>query len=537
MTAPLPVIRHSAARVRARVLLFLSATVSVLVLVELLLQGAALAVWWAQRPPTNAMTREVVLCIGDSWTQGMGSSDLGKFSYPAILDGILRDSVGAQWSVINGGLSGLNSRDVLERLPSQLRQFTPRVVCILVGQNDYWTRPQPLPKQHAKDTPQHGFYRFRWRLPRLVPWALGNFFAVAQVQEHGRQGEEWLARPPKLERAYRKTKSDWQFSPEAQPTKEEGWQQRARGDREGALRSFLRVLELAPEDGQAHQALAVTYSELGKRAPSQQHLDWLRNSYAATPGYWFGSSLVAALEGCGIWQEARDLLPPLLERFPEDGVLWRQLANMEFFLGNHEAALAAAERAVSLWPEAHTFLTLHKIHFLGRKDSAGAIDALFAGYLAVNDAEWLESRLRSMAKAELLDLAVQRATAFPAEPPVSQRIQQIAQDARRSLDGAEASLILSQHLARMAVEIRESGARPVFLTYPVHQQAEAVLRETAAELNLPFLEVRSLFQQQLGQRKWEQLRAPDGHCNDEGYRLMASVIAAGLQPILQQANK
>lgn len=505
MTERVPAVRPRTSRFRARVLLFLAATSGVLVLVELLLQVAALAVWWAQRPPAGAPTREVVLCVGDSWTQGMGSSDLGKHSYPAVLQGLLQQGAGAEWSVVNGGQSGQNSRDVLERLPGQLRQFAPRVVCILVGQNDYWTRPQPLPKQHAKDTPQHGFYRFRWRLPRLVPWALGNFFAVAQVEEHGRQGEEWAARPPKLERAYRKSRSDWPFVPEAQPAKEEGWRQRARGDREGALRSFQQVLELAPQDGQAHQALANTYRELGQGEKSQQHLEWLRRAYAATPGYWYGSSLVAALEGCGIWQEARDLLPPLLERFPEDGVLWRQLANLEFFLGNHEAALVAAERAVPLWPDASTFLTLHKVHFLGRKDHALAIDALFAGYVMSNDAEWLESRLRSMAKAEFLDLAISRASSFAAEPAVSRRIQQIARDARRSLDGAEADLVLAQHLARMAVEVRESGAQPVFLTYPVQQQAEAVLRETAAELGLPFVDLRAEFRQRLGQRKWEEV--------------------------------
>jgi len=252
MPASLPAVPPRRSKMRSRVFLFMGFMVGVLVLVELLLQAAALAVWWAQRPPADATTKQVVLCVGDSWTQGMGSSDLGKFSYPAQVEGLLREAAGPEWSVVNGGQSGQNSRDVLERLPGQLRQFEPRVVCILIGQNDYWTRPQPLPKQHAKDTPQHGFYRFRWRLPRFVPWALGNFTAVAQVEEQGRQGEEWLPRPPKLERAYRKTKSDWQFVPEAQPTKEEGWRQRASGDREGALRSFSHVLQMVPDDGQCH---------------------------------------------------------------------------------------------------------------------------------------------------------------------------------------------------------------------------------------------------------------------------------------------
>jgi len=260
----------------------------------------------------------------------------------------------------------------------------------------------------------------------------------------------------------------------------------------------------------------------------------LRRAYAEKPGFWFGSSLVAALEGCGIWQEGRDLLPPLLARFPEDGVLWRQLANLEFFLGNHEAAMAAAERAVQLWPDLATFLTLHKIQFLGRKDPAAAIHALFAGYLAANDAEWLESRLRSMATVEHLDLALQLAPSFPADPATSQRIQRIARNARRSLDGAEAAKVLAEHLARMAVLIRESGAQPVYLTYPIQQQADTILRETAADLGLPFVDVRSQFQQHLltQKQKWEALRAPDGHCNDAGYRIMAGIIAAGLQPIV-----
>ncbi len=107
-------------------------------LIELLLQSGAYAVYLANRKDIEAAQPQTrtVLCIGDSWTHGMGTSNAAQHSYPSVLERVLRERTKQDWSVVNGGQSGQNSRDVLLRLQSQLDTVKPQVVCVLVGRND-----------------------------------------------------------------------------------------------------------------------------------------------------------------------------------------------------------------------------------------------------------------------------------------------------------------------------------------------------------------------------------------------------------------
>ena len=81
MTAPpfgSTAVRRSA---RALGLVFAAAVV-----LEVLLQIGAGAIWFAyRRRPPAATDRPTVLCIGDSYTFGVGASDPGH-SYPAELE-------------------------------------------------------------------------------------------------------------------------------------------------------------------------------------------------------------------------------------------------------------------------------------------------------------------------------------------------------------------------------------------------------------------------------------------------------------------
>ncbi len=53
------------------------------VLLEGVLQAAAYGVYLANRPasmPTQDKAENTILCVGDSWTHGMGTSDAARFS-------------------------------------------------------------------------------------------------------------------------------------------------------------------------------------------------------------------------------------------------------------------------------------------------------------------------------------------------------------------------------------------------------------------------------------------------------------------------
>lgn len=76
-----------------------------------------------------------VLSIGDSCTFGAGDD---RNTYPAMLDARLRSRsvAGVRFEVVNGGISGLDSELVLNRLRSIGPILAPKVITIYVGWND-----------------------------------------------------------------------------------------------------------------------------------------------------------------------------------------------------------------------------------------------------------------------------------------------------------------------------------------------------------------------------------------------------------------
>jgi lysophospholipase L1-like esterase len=85
----------------------------------------------------------VILCVGDSFTWGVGASDPAH-SYPSRMQRRLAESGAGPIRVVNQSLPGRNSRKVLERLDTHLEASRPALVYALVGMNDQWSRPEPL---------------------------------------------------------------------------------------------------------------------------------------------------------------------------------------------------------------------------------------------------------------------------------------------------------------------------------------------------------------------------------------------------------
>jgi len=75
---------------------------------------------------------EVVLCIGDSVTFGIGASR--ELSYPAQLQNMLdKSDLKKKYRVINRGWPGQNTARLLTRLERYLQEFKPDIVTILIG--------------------------------------------------------------------------------------------------------------------------------------------------------------------------------------------------------------------------------------------------------------------------------------------------------------------------------------------------------------------------------------------------------------------
>ncbi|MFY9345615.1 MAG: GDSL-type esterase/lipase family protein [Planctomycetota bacterium] len=526
--------------------LLVSALVGTLLLLEVVLQLGSLVVYWLQpRPSAVTVTgSQTILCVGDSWTHGMGSSDTGTRSYPAVVQELLRARTNQPWTVVNCGQAGQNSRDVLERLPGQLKDYQPNTVLVLVGQNDFWSKPVPVSDSDNSADVDHRGYRFRWRLPRLWAWVAGKLTGAGQAgvptasAAGARVGPEWQPRVVKAENPYAtKERAPWTWVPEAQALKAEGWRLDAAKDYPGALACVRKALALSADDGQCHQLMATLLRRMGREAEAKQHLDWLRTAHLQSQSYWTGSALAWALNACGLAQEMLDLLQPLLTRFPEDGSLWRLRGETELYLGMVDDAERSLARAIALAPDKWSYISAFRTQFLGRRDPTAAARVMFDGYVVLNDAALVEETMLSMDSLDAGQKARAAVDSYECAPDVRTRLVQILDDVLRHLDGAEAGKVLATHLGRVIATIRAAGAQPVLLGYPGSNRAGSYLRQAAAAHGAAFLDVHQQFDERRGPRPLMDLRAPDGHCNDDGYRLMAEIVADGLLPILGGTGK
>lgn len=124
--------------------------------------------WWRLGAARSAADHAVrVLCVGDSFTFGVGAS-AGR-SYPEQLEAVLRRRFGQSVDVVNDGVPSYNSSQVLRRLPQVLARARPCVVVALVGLNNAWNTtygPMGLPGESRLE----GWRRWleSLRLVRLV---------------------------------------------------------------------------------------------------------------------------------------------------------------------------------------------------------------------------------------------------------------------------------------------------------------------------------------------------------------------------------
>jgi lysophospholipase L1-like esterase len=111
---------------------------------EALLQAGALALRWSGRelPATAPGGRQRLVALGDSNTYGIYLER--DEPYPDALARLLAER-GAGVEVFNLGYPGNNSSVVLAALPRILRELRPDVLTVMIGVNDWWTKPVAAP--------------------------------------------------------------------------------------------------------------------------------------------------------------------------------------------------------------------------------------------------------------------------------------------------------------------------------------------------------------------------------------------------------
>ena len=268
----------------------------------------------------------VVLCLGESTTQGRADT-----SWPLALQALLDQRLGAgRVKVVNRGVSGTNSRDIVARLPTDLDDWRPDLVISMVGINDHCLSPwegalDAIPAPDAvvvPDTP--------WRVVKLAWWT-------------------W--------RALHGTPLDLKAQAATVPWSTTGYQRGGKGavphdPPTPALREADALAD-GPDPGRAEQA----YGRVVTDEPL--YLDaWL---------HW-----AAWRERTDRREEAIRLLQSALPVLPGATWLRRDLALMQARAGRHADAADLLEQAVALDPfddVLHALLAT-ELRALGRDDEA-----------------------------------------------------------------------------------------------------------------------------------------------------------------------
>jgi lysophospholipase L1-like esterase len=105
-----------------------------LVILELALSLGALFV--QSRPISISESRGTILTLGDSHTYGVHTEP--DESYPGQLQTVLNERAPGRYNVVNLGVPGSNSAEIVARLPGWIARYRPFAVIVCVGANNLW---------------------------------------------------------------------------------------------------------------------------------------------------------------------------------------------------------------------------------------------------------------------------------------------------------------------------------------------------------------------------------------------------------------
>jgi lysophospholipase L1-like esterase len=534
------------------------AVAAALVALEALLQLGALAVAWFA-PAPKRLEGAAVLCIGDSFTFGSGSTTRER-SYPGALQQLLRDR-GHQVTVANAGYPGQHSGDLLTKLPAQMTPET-KVLCVLVGANDAWRHPERAPAPSADAgaaAPQPSAFRLEWRTGRLLAllrqFEMGSWVeagssralpeagsariadAEAKAAEVARGFEllaaskrlldspltpHWTPVDPALDQA--QVRDSWRLMTEDPPR---------------AVEHVANLLAAHPGSPQLLSVLAEAASRGGQQARADAACEQLRLLAEQDRSPMVVENLARALLQVGRTTEAYALAMQRVAEDPLAVAAWQVAQRASFLLGMREESMRAMERTVNLVGTAEPWLTASIARRYARwvLDQEPALAAQLVTASVLIDGDDSDARVFLMQAGDKIARPHFEAAIDKLDGAEGLRLAKLRAllDAQYSgAAGSEWQGVLGEHLRDIVAFARSRGVEVVFLTYPFPQVGgETVLRGVAADTQSRFVPIRERFERELTTRKRDELFVADGHCNDAGYAIMAAMVADAVGPLLR----
>ncbi len=501
------------------------------VLLEIGLQVAAFTAWRSTRTADRPSGR-VVLCIGDSFTFGLGAIDPETESYPAHLQRLLDASAPGTWSVVKAARPGRTSGEAVERLPDQLATYRPEKVLILIGANDEWHLQEAVAQMPAASGELEPF-EWRCRTLRLfevllapkAPAARPDATAASTGFDPARVVGIWHAGPARAD-----------FHADGSIVTDLGnfrWHpSEARVEIASNVESsFFRMhldgdtLELVAEVGQNRLTLL-------RGEPTARVTDFAsaKDAFHAARSPITAEPLLAAADAAGDLPLCIEACVCLLGSSPMNSPAMHWFEKVSRDPARRRAAIDEFEREVDALPKQTPGLAglLRCVAMFRRPDDPDArMRRLVTAWTLDHD----EGDTLHAFHGDLERFTVERlhAAAAAANLPRADiaELERLLKEAASLPKRIEETLY--QHLTLMIEAVRAAGAEPILLSYPEPRDAPDTVRSRIARnLGVRVIDVRPEFERLLKTTPRSDLFVPDGHSNGAGYLVIAKEVARAL---------
>ncbi|MDD2717777.1 MAG: tetratricopeptide repeat protein [Candidatus Wallbacteria bacterium] len=523
-----------------------------------------------------------ILCLGDSFTYGYGLDR--KDSYPAQLEELLKLKYpGSDYSVINAGIVGANSRMVLKDLPDYLRKYSPAIIVLQAGGQNRFNLSGYDDKIAGFD-----YIRYNSRVIRLFRFLLANFSEKGFLAWRSDQS---LISPENLLRPRDFSFNTGEISCAIDFTKQQGkiWEYLRAGD----LAAAGRYLEGSTSEAEARGVFYIM-SNLLDAAENYLNEQGTKNgsAFLVQLGLGFISAEKCELDSAishfrqalrlkpndtgaliglgyayfqaGMFDYARDWYETALALYPACAEGYNQLAQLYCDSFQFDKAVSVLEEGLKHAPDfADNLYSLGKLKL--RKYNFSEAETLFSKALAAGLNEEDSNRIayyrEQMSILKNQDPAVSGMSQFyfPAEPDLSsttelcdlawKHVEQgnyeqalkffdLAGDRRNAawvrkilsseISGSDAYRWLIEDLETINRFCSANGIHLILQNYP-ESGNKAMIQISAKEL-VPLVDNFRKFSLlwKAGGKREEYIR-PDGHCSGRGCALMAENVLEVLE--------
>ena len=430
---------------------------------------------------TGKNVHYTILCLGDSFTDGIGASQ-GK-DYPNQLENLLNSRAeGKIIRVINGGIPGDNAAQVLNKLQRNIDIAKPCFIILLVGCNS-WHNYYGYYAYLKKKNVCVQFFRCLHKI-RIYELAKFLYFAMEKKREKYLSAKE----VKNIQNIKGDFKNQDLIYKNSQSNLKDGWTHVAEKNYKEAIKWFKEGVKAMPKNSSNYYGVGEVYKNQGKY---EQAIKWFKEGIKLEPKGGVGY--------CGIgWSyseqqkngEARKWFRKGIKAAPKEGGCYYGLGFVYQKQGKYEEAIKWFKEGVKADPgdKGNYRGIVYSLKFIPGEQKRYDEVLKFFNELAQKDNPGALSYVKLMEKSNV-DKAVM--------------------------------LWFKSDLTKIIKICQNKKIKIILQNYPSPDKANEIIEKLARDYFLPFVNNYQIFSE-LRNRK--DFFVPDGHCNAKGYGVMAENV-------------